>query len=76
MKIANPNISKTMDGVKVKPGTEATMYFVYPTDGQVDNITYLGTLQEKNVKNFTMYVDVTRYPIKKTVRLDLTMPQQ
>lgn len=76
MKIANPNISKTMDGVRVKPGTESTMYFVYPTDGQVDNITYLSALQKKNVKNFTMYVDVTRYPIKKTVRLDLTMPQQ
>ncbi len=75
MKIANPNLPKTTDGIKVKPGTEATMYMVYATDGAADGITYLEKLEAKGTKNFTMYLNVSRYPILKTIKLNLTMPE-
>lgn len=75
MKIANPNITKSLDGIKIKPGTEASMYMVYPTDGSMDGVTYLDKLEEKGTNNVTMYLNVSRYPIMKTVKLNLTLPE-
>ena len=75
MKIANSNLGNIIAGINVQPHTEASMYFVYPTDGRADGITLLQELEEKGVTDFTMCLDVSRYPVTKTITFDLTMPE-
>ena len=74
MKIANTDLPKNLIGVNCQPGTEASMYFVYTTDGRADFVSYLQELEAKGTKNFTMYINLCRYPVKKSVKLELTMP--
>ena len=72
MKIANPDLNSKADGISVMPGTEASLYMVYPTSGRADGVTYLE--EQAGKEQIVMYLNVSLYPVKKCVRMVLPMP--
>ena len=72
MKIANPDLNSKADGISVMPGTEASLYMVYPTSSRADGVTYLE--EQAGKEQIVMYLNVSLYPVKKCVRMVLPMP--
>ena len=60
------------DGISVMPGTEASLYMVYPTSSRADGVTYLE--EQAGKEQIVMYLNVSLYPVKKCVRMVLPMP--
>ena len=69
MKIANLDFNSHLEGITVKPGTEASLYMVYPTVGRADGITYLES--QRGANRLTMYLNVSLYPVKKVIELEM-----
>ena len=70
MKIANPDLNSKADGISVMPGTEASLYMVYPTSGRADGVTYLE--EQAGKEQIVMYLNVSLYPVKKCVHTGAT----
>lgn len=67
MTIANPKHEQVPDGVRVRPGTEASLYLVYTTIGRADGVTYLEEMSGR--EDVKMSLDVSLYPVRKTVKM-------
>ena len=66
------NETNTDGGISVMPGTEASLYMVYPTSSRADGVTYLE--EQAGKEQIVMYLNVSLYPVKKCVRMVLPMP--
>lgn len=73
MDIVNPNFSSKNFGLSVRPGTEASLYFVYTTAARADLVSYLDEQREKGVKEMKMYLIVSQYPVQKLIELNLDL---
>lgn len=71
MAIANPDFDPYAEGVKVQPGTEASLYFVYDTVARADKITYLD--QQKGKESLSMYLNISLYPVHKMVKMEISL---
>ena len=69
MKIANPNFNPNQWGLSVRPNTEASLWFVYTTVARADLITLLDEQDKK--ETLKMFLNVSLYPTKKTIELDI-----
>lgn len=71
MAIANPEFVPSTEGIRVQPGTEASLYFVYDTLARADGVTYL---EEKRTRNsLTMLLNVSLYPVNKMIEITIPM---
>lgn len=73
MDIANPNFSSKSFGLSVRPGTEASLYFVYTTASRADHVSLLDEQKEKGAENVKMYLILSQYPAQKLVEMDLDL---
>lgn len=73
MDIVNPNFSSKSFGLSVRPGTEASLYFVYATTARADLVSYLDEQREKEIKKMKMYLILSQYPAQKLVEMDLDL---
>ncbi len=71
MGIANPDFDPYTEGIRVEPGTEASLYFVYDTLVRADRITYLDQVRDKD--SVTMFLNVSLYPANQMIRLDIPL---
>ena len=71
MGIANPEFDPYTEGIRVQPGTESSLYFVYDTLVRADKITYLEQLRGKD--SVTMFLNVSLYPVNQMIRLDIPL---
>ncbi len=69
MKIANPNFDPNQWGLSVRPNTKASLWFVYTTVARADHITFLDEQDKKDT--LKMFLNVSLYPTKKTIELDI-----
>lgn len=71
MGIANPEFDPYTEGIRVKPGTEASLYFVYDTLVRADRITYLDQVRGKD--SVTMFLNISLYPINQMIQLEIPL---
>ena len=71
MGIANPEFDPYTEGIRVRPGTEVSLYFVYDTLARADRITYLE--QVKGQEAITMFLNVSLYPVNQMIRLEIPL---
>lgn len=71
MRIANPGLDVSQFGISLRPGTESSLWFVYTTVGRADQVTYLE--EQKGRDHVTMFLNVSLYPVKKQIRLELDL---
>ncbi len=71
MAIANPQHEQVPDGVRVRPGTEASFYIVYTTIGRADGVTYLEEISGR--EDVKMSLDVSLYPVRKNVKMRIEL---
>ena len=71
MAIANPDFDPYTEGIKIQPGTEASLFFVYDTVSRADKVTYLE--QQAGKESLTMFLNVSLYPVHKMVELEVPL---
>lgn len=71
MAIANPEFDPSTEGIRIQPGTEVSLYFVYDTLARADGVTYLEEQQTKN--SLTMLLNVSLYPVNKMIEMTIPM---
>lgn len=71
MAIANPEFDPSTEGIRIQPGTEASLYFVYDTLARADGVTYLDEQRTKN--SLTMLLNVSLYPVNKMIEMTIPM---
>lgn len=71
MAIANPDFDPYTEGIKIQPGTEASLFFVYDTVSRADKVTYLE--QQAGKESLTMFLNVSLYPVHKMVEMEVPL---
>ena len=71
MAIANPGFDPDTEGIRVQPGTESSLYFVYDTLVRADRVTYLE--QQKTADSITLLLNVSLYPVNKMIQIQASM---
>ena len=71
MAIANPDFDPYTEGIKIQPGTEASLFFVYDTVSRADKVTYLE--QQAGKESLTMFLNVSLYPVRKMVEMEVPL---
>lgn len=71
MVIGNPEFEPSTEGIRVQPGTEASLYFVYDTLARADRVTYLEEQRTKD--SLTMLLNVSLYPVNKMIEVTIPM---
>lgn len=73
MAIANPGVDPAAEGIRIRPGTEASLYLVYDTLARADRVTYLE--EHKDADSLTFLLNVSLYPVNKMIQIPITMLQ-
>lgn len=71
MAIANPDFDPYTEGIKIQPGTDASLFFVYDTVSRADKVTYLE--QQAGKESLTMFLNVSLYPVHKMVEMEVPL---
>lgn len=71
MAIANPGFDPDTEGIRVQPGTESSLYFVYDTLVRADRVTYLE--QQKTADSIALLLNVSLYPVNKMIQIQASM---
>ena len=67
--IANPQIDRKVQGIRIRPGTEYVIYYPYILEYGPELKSYLDILQPHTTESF--YLQVSMYPVKNLIKVDV-----
>lgn len=71
MAIANPGIDPAAEGIRIRPGTEASLFLVYDTLARADRVTYLEEHKDDDILTFLL--NISLYPVNKMIQIEVPM---